>query len=91
MTLKFYCIAHTALHGDWGKANPVVVEEHSFNLNEEGDRETLEDYVEDLNEETFEEACRTYLNESGIDWDQIGVNYLLFNEKEYQILKSLIA
>lgn len=89
MILKFYCIAHTARYGDWGKANPVTIEEHSFDLNE--DREVLEDYVEGLNEETFEEACRTYLNESEIDWDQRGINYLLFNEKEYQTLKSLIA
>ena len=89
MKVVFYCIADTARYGDWGKANPVTVEKHQFDWDNDEDRETVEEYIdEELAKENFEQACRNYLVECDIDWEQRGLSYILLNEKQFNLVQK---
>ena len=88
MTVIFYCIADTARYGDWGKKNPVSIEKYQFDWADEEDRETVEEYCDgELTEENFAQACRNFLVECDIDWEQRGVPYLLLTPEQFGLVK----
>jgi hypothetical protein len=90
MIVKFHVIADTAKYGEYGKKNPVVLETHEFNSENEEDLETVEEYGE-VDDANFEKTCRDYLIEGEIDWDQRGISYVLLTDGQLNILKKLLA
>lgn len=92
MKVLFYCIADTARYGDYGKKNSVVVEKHQFDWEDDDDRETVEEYIdEELTEKNFKQACRNFLVECDIDWEQRGISYILLDEEQFNAMKKIIA
>ena len=91
MTIKFYVIADTAKYGEYGKKNLVTLDTHEFDWDNEEDRETVEEYIESLSPENFKQACRNYLIDAEIDWEQRLIPYLLLDEEQYALLKKIIA
>lgn len=92
MTVIFHCIANTKPYGDWGKKNPISVEKYQFDWDDEEDRETVDEYIDDeLTQENFAQACRNYLVEFGIDWEQRGISYILLDEEQFKLLATKIA
>jgi hypothetical protein len=89
MSVIFYCIADTAKYGDWGKKNPVTIEKHTFDWDDEEDREAVEEYIDDeLTEENFAQACRNFLIECDIDWGQRGVSYVWLTQEQFDLVKK---
>lgn len=92
MKIKFHCIANTKPYGDWGKKNPISIEKYQFDWEDEEDRETVEEYIEEeLTQENFAQACRNYLIESEIDWEQRGISYILLDEEQFKLLATKIT
>jgi hypothetical protein len=87
MTVKFFCIANTKSYGEYGKKNPIVVEKYQFDWDDEEDRETVEEYInEELTPSNFEQACHNYLVDCDIDWEQRGISYILLDEAQFKTL-----
>lgn len=92
MKITLHCIANTKPYGDWGKKNPISVEKYQFDWDDEEDRETVEEYIdEELTRENFAQACRNYLIEFEIDWEQRGISYILLDEEQFKPLTTKIA
>lgn len=92
MTVTFHCIADTKSYGDAGKKNPISVEKYQFDWDDEEDIETVEEYIDDeLTQENFAQACRNYLIEYEIDWEQRGISYILLDEEQFKLLVTKIA
>lgn len=92
MKITLHCIANTKPYGDWGKKNPISVEKYQFDWDDEEDRETVEEYIDDeLTQENFAQACRNYLIEFEIDWEQRGISYILLDEEQFKLLTTKIA
>ena len=92
MTVTFHCIADTKSYGDAGKKNPISVEKYQFDWDDEEDIETVEEYIDDeLTQENFAQACRNYLVECDIDWEQRGISYILLDEEQFKLLVTKIA
>ena len=92
MTVTFHCIANTKSYGDWGKKNPISVEKYQFDWDDEEDRETVEEYIdEELTQENFAQPCRNYLVECDIDWEQRGISYILLDEEQFKLLATKIT
>lgn len=92
MKITLHCIANTKPYGDWGKKNPISVEKYQFDWDDEEDRETVEEYIdEELTQENFTQACRNYLIEFEIDWEQRGISYILLDEEQFKLLATKIA
>lgn len=91
MIVTFHCIASTKSYGDWGKKNPISVEKYQFDWDDKEDRETVEEYIDEkLTQENFTRACRNYLIESEIDWEQRGISYILLDEEQFKLLATKI-
>jgi hypothetical protein len=87
MTVKLFCIANTKSYGKYGKKNPIVVEKYQFDWDDDEDRETVGEYAnEELTPSNFEQACRNYLVECDIDWEQKGISYILLDEAQFKTL-----
>lgn len=92
MTVTFHCIADTKSYGDAGKKNPISVEKYQFDWDDEEDIETVEEYIDDeLTQENFAQACRNYLIECEIDWEQRGISYILLDEEQFKLLATKIT
>lgn len=92
MKITLHCIANTKPYGDWGKKNPISVEKYQFDWDDEEDREMVEEYIDDeLTQENFAQACRNYLIEFEIDWEQRGISYILLDEEQFKLLTTKIA
>lgn len=92
MKITLHCIANTKPYGDWGKKNPISVEKYQFDWDDEEDREMVEEYIDDeLTQENFAQACRNYLIEFEIDWEQRGISYILLDEEQFKLLATKIS
>ena len=92
MIVTFHCIANTKSYGDWGKKNPISVDKYQFDWDDEEDRETVDEYIdEELTQENFAQACRNYLAECDIDWGQRGISYILLDEDQVKELQIKIT
>jgi hypothetical protein len=92
MIVKLYCIADTKNYGDYGKKNPVVIEEYTFDSNDTDDCDSVEEYApngEALTSDNFELSCINFLFED-IDWAQRLIPFIILTEAQITILKLKI-
>jgi hypothetical protein len=80
--LSFYIIADLSRYN---AEEDVAVDKHTFDLSNPDDVELLEEYTdEELNEDTFYDACMLYLKEMEIDaYDQRLCPSLLLTEEQF--------
>jgi hypothetical protein len=88
MKQTFVIIADTSLY----TKQLLTVEKYVFDLNNEDDREALEQYLdegEELNEESFSKLCmRCLQEEEQADWDNRGVPSIILTEQQFNLLKT---